>query len=215
MIGQEVRRGEVANYPFNILEGDGKLTDISGNQLHATIVGATPTTDHQGRANRGYNFGTEQYIVTPNLTIGNVFSFAVGISYELNKEIFYIGLSGTDRIRIAWNAKTRFAVYIVQNNVTRAQIDYVFATTTAINSYYFLSGSVDLTNSIATLYNAGIAGTDNGSAFNSAMSADIVSTAFFGRSPFGDNLLKQDFCFLSNQYLQSSEHLQLYNNWRK
>lgn len=102
MIGQEVKRGEVLNLPFNILEGDGKLTDISGNQLHTTINGATQTTDLQGRSNCAYLFdGTNDFMNGVNNYTGIPFSLSIWFEHvtSSNNSAGLIGFSGNNGYR--------------------------------------------------------------------------------------------------------------------
>jgi hypothetical protein len=52
--------GLVAYYPFN-----GNANDSSGNGIHGTVNGATPTTDRFGKSNSAYLF-KNNYILIPN-----------------------------------------------------------------------------------------------------------------------------------------------------
>jgi hypothetical protein len=72
------RNGLVAFYPFN-----SNANDVSGNNLHGTVNGATPGTDRFGYGNKAYNFnGTSAYIAVGNpaqLQIINTITLSVWV----------------------------------------------------------------------------------------------------------------------------------------
>ena len=103
------RYGLVAHYQHYLT--DGKLLDLSGKGNHGTINGATPTTDHNGRANRGWLFQNANldYIdlgETVFLNTSNPFTLICSVkltnyaaiypilfSLKTNNTIFSVGLS--------------------------------------------------------------------------------------------------------------------------
>ncbi|MFP5471227.1 MAG: hypothetical protein ACLGGV_06495 [Bacteroidia bacterium] len=59
---QDLSNGLLLHYDFN-----GNANDISGNNMHATVYGATLTTDKDGNPNSAYYFdGVDDYIELPN-----------------------------------------------------------------------------------------------------------------------------------------------------
>lgn len=64
-----VTQGLVAWYPFT-----GSASDLSGNQLNGTVMGATLTTDRFGNSNAAYHFNAAdtQYILVPHDTLLNM-----------------------------------------------------------------------------------------------------------------------------------------------
>jgi hypothetical protein len=89
--------GLIAYYPFS-----GNAGDSSGKGNHATVNGATLTSDRFGRASRAYQFnGTNQNIVTPPLTKGTS-KFTITFWFKLT----------------AWNDPCTFGRYLFSSNLT-------------------------------------------------------------------------------------------------
>ncbi len=92
--------GLIAYYPFS-----GNAGDSSGKGNHATVNGATLTTDRLGRAGRAYQFnGTNQNIVTPALIKG-VSKFSISFWFKLNN----------------WNGNCVYGKYLFSANYTTTQ----------------------------------------------------------------------------------------------
>jgi len=227
MIGQEVRRGEVVNYPFNILEGDGKLTDISGNQLHATIVGATPTTDHRDRANRAYSFPTADKHITIGADVMRTGIFVLEFAFMTTqsgvlRNIIQSGTGGTVRtgIQVGISAANLLFIHTRYGTPGSAPI-YTFTASTGtieINTWYHgvAIAVPGLGNGYMELIMDGVSvGSTNTAQLNESRSNDALWTvgSYNGSSMslFGSlDLLK-----MSSVVPLQSECTQLYNNWRK
>jgi hypothetical protein len=126
MLGQQTLRGRVAEYPMNCVEGDGKLTDISGNGLHATITGATPTTDHNGRANRAYLYdAANENINMGDINITNLYgatgrgTFVIGFKYvaEARQRVLFSKYNGSAQSEVLFQflSDNRLQIYVFAN----------------------------------------------------------------------------------------------------
>lgn len=88
-IAQDLSNGLLLHYDFN-----GNANDISGNGMHATVNGATLTTDKDGNANSAYSFdGVDDFIELPNdasLKPQLPLTFAVKFKInDINKSAFH------------------------------------------------------------------------------------------------------------------------------
>jgi hypothetical protein len=81
-IGQTDTTGLIAHYPFN-----GNANDISGNNKHGTVLGATLTTDRLNHPNAAYQFAFDgsKYIKIPAVQSGvvsiSLWAYVVGNSF--------------------------------------------------------------------------------------------------------------------------------------
>ena len=65
-----LNNGLVAWYPF-----DGNASDMSGNDKHGTVNGATLGTDRHGHANKAYSFDGVNDYISMSITNNNDFNF--------------------------------------------------------------------------------------------------------------------------------------------
>jgi hypothetical protein len=84
LVEYDLSNGLIAHYPF-----DGNANDISSNQNHGTVFGATLGTDRFGNQNSAYSFnGLNQFISSPAQTYLNLgasdFSISLWVSYSDN-----------------------------------------------------------------------------------------------------------------------------------
>lgn len=101
--------GLVFHAPLDGLNTSGTtIFDISGNENHGTVIGATLTADRFGRANRAYSFdGLDDYISIPPQTLG---SFSINIKAKNILTNSYFFSKGT-------NSNNQFFIrYLDENN---------------------------------------------------------------------------------------------------
>lgn len=135
-VSDSILNGLVGYWPFN-----GNALDMSGNNNHGTVLGASLTNDRLGRSNHAYNFnGTSDYILVnhnANLSL-TTFSFSV----------WYKSTAGGTRIVITkdnhnsenysyWSGGwTQF-----QPNNAVSMVQAYTGTTIQLNQYYHIAVS--------------------------------------------------------------------------
>ena len=108
---QDPSVGLAAHYPL-----DGDASDISGNGLDGTVVGAVPTTDRFDNAGGAFSFDGSAYITTPFspiYDIGNALTISLWIRCDVNAlNTYVLGLERSDHqevtIRVMPNGTIRF-----------------------------------------------------------------------------------------------------------
>ena len=127
--------GLVAYYPF-----DGNANDESGNGIHGTVIGATLTSDRDGKENSSYSFdGVDDYIVLfdngeINFDASDSFSYGLWFKQGASTENSYGNTAGT--------------ILASKNNArngTNITVSYSNKTVT-----FFIEGDQDLDNSVAS-----------------------------------------------------------------
>ncbi len=105
--------GTLAYYPF-----DGDVKDYSGNGRNATLLGALPTVDERGQANKAYLFTTSSDVVYVNNDAGLNFQNQITLSFwvklsALTQESYVLSHGSYEerwKVSVLQNGKLRWTV---------------------------------------------------------------------------------------------------------
>jgi hypothetical protein len=153
----DLNEGLVAYYPF-----DGNAQDVSGNGNHATVYGATLTTDRFGNPNSAYNFnGVTDYIeraFDPDFTPDNQsWTVVAWVKSGKGSVISWYRCGANPRCYTPDSAyyemsiMDNFPSFSVRDD-NRGQVTKVTGTTSLSNSWHFIVGVLDRTKNLLSLY---------------------------------------------------------------
>jgi hypothetical protein len=191
--------------------GRGKYEDTSGQNNTITNNDSTLTTDHNGRANRGFAFdGSNDYIAVPSTILSELTKFTVIAAVKRNSIDTGTGLS------IIYNRNfmiSRFTTTSLAIKFPSDNYGYIFTNDTNYNFYVIkFDGSLADNNKVSiskNLVNDSI--TFNGT-IPTAVSA-LTETINIGQFTGGYANENIDLLMIYNRILTTSETNKLYKYW--
>ena len=185
--------GLMAYYPFN-----GNANDISGNNNHGTINGATPAKDRFGNPNSSYDFQGKQNVLISNFPTLSSFTFAGWINWDK--------INGWEPFIDNTTTGVRFELL-----TNRLSLSDHFSSILSVktSTWYHLTVTYDRNTKIIRHYlNGQKVGEINASMTN------VSGTIYLGEGPTGGHEFltgKIDDIYIYNRSLSNSEIRELYN----